>query len=387
MERTEKISKLNIDAVNKARAHWDSIAKPLHSLGLLEEAVSKIAGITGEPRVSIKNRYAVVMCADNGVVEEGVTQSDSGVTAIVAKAMAAGDGNINALAEVCKATVVPVDIGIKGSVCQEISIEALGKVLKEKKAAGILGHTPLVDLKVAEGTKNMAREPAMTPEQAGEAIKRGMDLVKCLKEQGCDIIVTGEMGIGNTTTSSAIAAVLLNEPPEAVTGRGAGLSSEGLGRKTEVIGKALMLHGYENRRVKDRASCGCKYISSDEALRLLACVGGYDIAGMTGLFLGGGVYHIPIVIDGLISAAAAALAVCINKNALDYMLCSHVSAEPAGERLLDFIGLKPLLRAKMCLGEGAGGIMLLPLLDCALSVYNSGHSFDNLHIEQYEDYK
>ena len=345
MERIKSITPLVPDAMESARQQWDSIAKPLGSLGLLEKAVIQIAGITGTADVSLHNRCVVVMCADNGVVCEGVTQTGSEVTGIVARAIAGGTSNVNLLAARFGASVFPVDIG-----------------MKEEIFSSRIAHR-----KISYGTRNIAEGAAMTPDEAQRAVAVGMDVVRGLKEKGYHLIVTGEMGIGNTTTSSAIASVLLNLPPESVTGRGAGLSDEGLKKKTEVIRRAIAVNQPD----------------SSKPLELIAKLGGYDIAGMTGLFLGGAVYRVPVVIDGFISAVSAALAAEICPLSKEYMLCSHVSKEPAGSRMLEFLGKKPLITAELCLGEGTGGLFLLPLLDGALAVYRSAHRFDSLPMERY----
>lgn len=345
MERINKITAPDKAAMDNARQRWNNIGKPLHSLGLLEEAVIKIAGIRGNANVFLNKRRTVVFCADNGVVCENVTQSDSSVTAVVAKAIANGTSSINRMAQAFNADVLPVDIGIACEISNE-------KILCRK---------------ISFGTENIAKGAAMTLEQAIKAITVGIDIAESCAENGFDIIVTGEMGIGNTTTSSAVASVLLNACPREVTGRGAGLDNRGLERKINVIDRAIVLN------------CPCK----NNAVDIISKLGGYDIAGMTGLFLGGAIYKIPIVIDGFISAVSAALAEKINPLAKEYMLCSHVSKEPAGRKILDLIGLKPLITAELALGEGTGGILLLPLLDGALSVYNSAHSFDDLQIERY----
>lgn len=347
MDRLKQIAAPNQAAMEEAGKQWNGIAKPLHSLGLLEEAVIRIAGIRGNAKVQISKRCVVDMCADNGVVEEGVTQSESVVTAIVAGAMAEGTSNVNLMAKAFGCDVLTVDMGMASDLSDE-------RVIRRKQSYG---------------TKNFAKEPAMSREQAAAAITAGIDMVKMCTEKGYDIIVTGEMGIGNTTTSSAIASVLLDVPPEEVTGRGAGLDSVGLRRKIAVIKQGLALH----QPVKE------------DPIGLLASVGGYDIAGMTGLFLGGAIYHVPVVIDGFISAVSAALAAQIEPLAREYMLASHVSKEPAGCRMLELLGLKPLICAEMCLGEGTGGVLLLPMLDAALAVYHSVHQFDALDIEQYEE--
>ncbi|MGN0696330.1 MAG: nicotinate-nucleotide--dimethylbenzimidazole phosphoribosyltransferase [Oscillospiraceae bacterium] len=345
MKRIGKIVSADKAAAEMAQEHWNSVGKPLHSLGLLEGAVIKIAGITGSESVDISKRCAVVFCADNGVVAEGVTQSDSSVTAIVAKAIASGTSSINRMAQTFHADVFPVDIGMDTDIYDE-------RILRRK---------------ISCGTGNIAVGAAMSRENAERAITAGMDIAGEMKDKGYDILVTGEMGIGNTTTSAAIASVLLDESPEAVTGKGAGLSEDGLFRKISAVKRAIAVNSPD----------------AGDPVDILAKLGGYDIAGMTGLFLGGAYYRIPVVIDGVISAVAAVLAAKLCPAVCDYMLCSHVSKEPAGRKLLDSIGMKPIITGELCLGEGTGGILLLPLLDGALAVYASAHRFDELDMERY----
>ena len=222
--------------------------------------------------------------------------------------------------------------------------------------------------KIAYGTDNMLKGPAMTRENAVKAIEIGISLVKHMKNCGYDIIATGEMGIGNTTTSSAIASVLLNEPVESVTGKGAGLTSSGLERKIQVIKESIKLNSP----------------NANDPLDVLSKVGGYDIAGLVGVFIGGAVYNIPIVIDGFISAVAALVASRIEPKTIQYMIPSHVSKEPAGKMLLDALALKPFITCEMCLGEGSGAVALFPILDMACTVYNKMSSFDDIGIEEYK---
>lgn len=348
MDRIKMIVPADMEAGQRAAEKWNGVAKPLHSLGQLEDMVIKLAGIFGSEKFSIDKRCAVPMCADNGVVCEGISQTDSSVTSIVAKAMAEGSSNINLMAKTAGAEVFPVDIGIKG----ELRVDGL------------------INRRIADGTGNIAVGPAMSLMQAEQAICVGIDMVRDLKDRGYKIIVTGEMGIGNTTTSSAIASVLLGLDPAEVTGRGAGLDSDGLKRKIEVVRRSIET----NRPDKS------------DPMDILSKLGGFDIAGMTGLFLGGAVYHIPIIIDGFISAVSAALAALICPISKDYMLCSHVSREPAGRKMLEFLGFEPSITAGLCLGEGTGGILLLPMLDAALAVYDSEHIFDNLPMEKYKEF-
>ena len=214
-ETLVQIKPLDERAMKIAAKRWDSIAKPLHSLGKMEKLVIQIAGITGDPDMHIKKRALVPMCADNGVVEEGVTQTGQEVTAIVAENFLSGDTSACAMSRQCGTKVIPVDIGMT-----------------------VDTKVP-TDLKVACGTANMTKEPAMAREQAVQALEAGIEMVRRLKEDGYGLLATGEMGIGNTTTSSAVASVLLNRPVEEMTGRGAGLSGDGLDRKIHAIKKAI----------------------------------------------------------------------------------------------------------------------------------------------------
>lgn len=333
------------DAMQEARAVWDSICKPLSGLGRLEDMVVKLAGIMGSADVRLDRRCVVVVCADNGVVEEGVTQSDSDVTASVAAGIAEGKSNINVMARAAGMDTFGVDVGIKKKV----------------------SHPGLLDMRIADGTKNIAREPAMTRAQAIAGIRTGIGLVQIMKERGYQIIATGEMGIGNTTTSSAIASVLLDMPPASVTGKGAGLSGEGLKRKIAVIERAIRTNRPDAKDPVD----------------VLAKLGGYDIAAMTGMFLGGAKYHVPVVIDGLISSVSALLAMKIQPLSTEYMLASHVSGEPAGILILERLGLQAVIQAELHLGEGTGAVCLLPLLDIALAEYHNAHRFSETDVEQY----
>lgn len=368
MKRLEEIRALDDKAMEAAKAHWNRIAKPLHSMGMLEDYVIRLAGITGSEEICLDKRAVVVMCGDHGVTAEGIAQSDSEITRIVAEAMARGDGNINSLAHIYHADVFPVDMGMASELPED-------KRCAELKASGCI-----LDRKVALGTKNIAGSAAMTYHQAEQALTAAMDIVRDLHRQGYQIIITGEMGIGNTTPSSAIAALLLNESAERVTGRGAGLDSEGLSRKLRVVKQAIAVNIPE---YKTRFTGGG--LTRQSAMELLHKLGGYDIAGMAGLFLGGAVYGMPVVMDGMISAVAAALAIGICPAVRDYILCAHVSKEPAGALLLDYLEMTPLITAGLCLGEGTGGIMLLPMLDGALAMYHSVHSFENLNISGYEE--
>ena len=345
MERIQQITHPDRRAFDAAQEIWDSIAKPLGSFGTLETMIAQIAAIQGTPEPVIDRRTAVIFCADHGIVEEGVTQCGSDVTAVCAAEIAAGRSNVNAVAASCHADTQVIDIGIQQPI-----------------------RAPhLINRKIAAGTANFTKSPAMTAEQVQQAVCVGMDTVRDLKSRGTQIILSGEMGIGNTTSAAAIASVLLNLPPETVTGRGSGLSTAGLQRKIETVRRGIALHRP----------------SAEHPLHLLQTLGGLEIAGMTGLFLGGAYYRIPVVIDGVISAAAAAIAYKMQPVCGEYMLASHCSEEPAAEGLLRLIGQKPVIRAGLRLGEGTGALLLLPLLDGALALCRNAHRFTDANIERY----
>lgn len=346
MDRIRKMTAPDDAARVASGRHWDSIAKPLGSFGELERLVMRIAAVQGTENPDISRRTVVVMCADHGVVASGVTQTGSEVTARCAEAIAAGTSNVNTIARSVGCDVLAVDMGMK----QRVS------------------HPALLDRRIACGTGNIAEAPAMTRKACERAVTVGIDLVRDLKAQGVSLLLTGEMGIGNTTPTAALASVLLDAAPETVTGRGAGLDDAGLARKRSAVRSAL-------------ARCAC---GREDPIGLLADLGGFEIAGMTGLFLGGAVYHIPVVIDGVISAVSACMAQLIAPLSAGYMLASHCSGEPAGEGLLARLGLHPVIRAGLRLGEGTGALLLLPLLDSALALYYGSHRFDTLHIKPYE---
>lgn len=305
----------------------------------------QIAGITGSADVRLDKRALVAMCADNGVVEEGVTQTGQEVTAIVAENFLKGDTSACVMCRQCGTDVFPVDVGMAS----------------DTKVPS--------DLKVMMGTRNMTKEPAMTYEEAVQGIEAGIEMVRRLKEQGYRLIATGEMGIGNTTTSSAVASVLLNRSVEEMTGRGAGLSGEGLKRKIDAIKRAVKLNEPD----------------PFDPVDVLAKVGGLDIAGMAGVFMGGAVYRIPVVIDGFISCVAALVAQRISPLTKDYMIASHVSREPAAAMILEALEKEAVLHGEMCLGEGSGAVALFPFIDMGLAVYESMSTFEEIKVEQYEE--
>ena len=341
-----QISEPDKKVASEAKQRWDSVAKPLGSLGLLEDALIRIAALTGSADIDLSVRRLYLMCADNGVVAQNVTQTGSEVTARMADSFAAGKSSACRMAKVANCQVEAVDLGI----------------LNYPGNPGVL---KLSDRQRDGGYYTKAGD------EKGRAVplyRNGNRACKVRKEDRVKLLVTGEMGIGNTTTSSAVASVLLGCDPLLVTGRGAGLSDSGLSRKLEAIKKAIKLH----------------HPDPEDPLSVLSMLGGFDIAGMVGLYLGGALYQVPVLIDGVISAVAALLAVKICPASKKAMLATHVSAEPAGCMILDAIGLEPMITAGMRLGEGTGALCAIPMLDMACSVYQ-GSTFGELSIEAYEE--
>lgn len=339
-----QIRPLDEHAMEQAKKQWNSIAKPLHSLGKLEEHIIRIAGITGNPDVKIEEKALIVMCADNGVVEEGVTQTGQEVTAIVAENFLSGETSAAIMCKKAGARILPIDIGMAGK-------------------------TKVPDHKVACGTRNFAKEPAMTRDQALQSILTGVRIVEEQKKAGVELLATGEMGIGNTTTSSAVLAALLQIDPEKVTGRGAGLTSAGLSRKIQVIRQALALHKPD----------------ANDPVDVLAKVGGFDIGGLAGVYLGAAKMRLPVLIDGFISGTAALLACRLCPEAKEYMIASHKSKEPGMQILLEALGLSASLDCDMCLGEGTGAVAFFPVLDMAAAVYRQMSTFADIQVEEYQE--
>ena len=328
-----------------AQQRWDACAKPLGSLGLLETAICDIAALTGSADVELSPRAVLVLCADNGVTAQGVTQTGSEVTAAVARQLALGRTAVCRMAVRADCRVVPVDLGIRDF----------------PGCAGVL------DRRVGNGTADFTEGPAMTREEAAAAILGGVALVRAEAERGTRLLAAGEMGIGNTTTASAVTTVLMGSDPEQVTGRGAGLSDEGLRRKLGAIRRGIEVNRPD----------------ADDALDVLAKLGGFDLAGLCGVFLGGALCRIPVLIDGFPSAAAALCAARLCPAAKKAMLASHVSAEPAGALLLRALEKQPLITAGLRLGEGSGAVAAMPLLDMALAVYRACYTFAEGGIEPY----
>ena len=328
-----------------AHAHWAALAKPLGGLGRLEGMVEDVAALTGDPVPDVSRRAVLVLCADNGVVAQGVSQTDASVTRAVLENLTARRTSVCRIAAAAHCDVVPVDMGIAG--------------------APVPGAA---DCRITAGTADFTTGPAMTRAQAVQAIAAGIALVRAQKQNGAQLLATGEMGIGNTTTSSAVAAVLLGQEPVVMTGRGAGLSDAGLQKKIHAIETAVAVNRPDPADVLD----------------VLHKVGGLDIAGLAGVFLGGALCHTPVLVDGFISSVAALVAARLCPACKDYMLGSHASEEPASRLVLSELGLRPFLYAGMRLGEGTGAVAVMPLLDMGLAVYREMATFEDTNIEAYQ---
>lgn len=338
---------------DQVRANWDAVSKPIDGLGDFEELICRIGAIRREAYPDVSHRCAVVMCADTHITEEGVSQCDSHVTIDVAGCLGRNESTVCVMAAQADAEVYAVDIGIDAD-----------------------EHIPgVMDMKVRKGARNFLKEPALTVSEVLEAVDDGILLVKDLAGKGYSLIATGEMGIGNTTTATALLCALAHMNPDGLTGRGAGLDDAGLVRKKAVIRQGLKL--YE----KDNAGA-----DRQRAVNMLTDLGGLDIAGLAGLYIGGALQHIPIVIDGLISAVAALAAEMIVPGVKEYMIPSHAGREKGTMQVLELLGFTPLINGNMALGEATGAVMLIPLIDMVLALYKDGIRFTDAGIDAYERY-
>lgn len=323
-----RIKPLNQDAMTAAQARQAVLTKPAGSLGRLEDLSIQIAGITGQPIPTITHKVVTVMAGDHGVVAEGVSAYPAAVTPQMVFNFLNGGAAINVLARQIGARVVIVDMGV---------------------AVSLPSHPALVDKKVAFGTHNIAQGAAMSREQAIQAILAGAAVVEAEAAHGLDLLATGDMGIGNTTPSAAIAAVLTGEPPDVIVGRGTGVDDMGLQRKVTAVQKALIINQPE----------------PTDGLDVLMKVGGYEIAGLTGAILAAAANNCPIVVDGFISTAAAMVAVQLCPQVRHYLIAGHCSQERGHRLMLTWLGLSPLLDLNLRLGEGTGAVLAMTLVESA----------------------
>ena len=338
----------NIEGVNEkaketARERMNILAKPLGSLGKLEELAIKLSGITGKVKNRIDKKCIIILSSDNGVVEEGVASSPQYVTLAQTINFSKGLTGVAVLAKENSTDLVVVDIGVN---CD--------------------GEIPgAINKKIRKGTYNIAKGEAMSYEEALKAIYIGIDLVRDVKEKGYDILGVGEMGIGNTTTSSAVLASLVDCQIDEVVGKGAGLTDEAFILKKEVVKKAIEINK-PNR---------------EDPIDVIAKVGGFDLAGMVGVYLGAAYYKLPIVIDGFISVVAALVATKLCSKVKDYLIPSHVSKEIGYSIAINNIGLEPMLNLDMRLGEGSGCPIAFSIVNYACAIMNNMATFHEAEID------
>ncbi len=331
MRIIEMIKPLDEEAMAEARARQDILTKPQGSLGRLEELSIRLAGIQGKPIPQIRHKAIITMAGDHGVMAEGVSAYPQEVTTQMVYNFLRGGAGINVIARQVGARIIVVDIGV----------------------ATKLGPDPqLLSRKIALGTQNMANGPAMSQVEAVKAIETGIEIVATEVARGLDIVGTGDMGIGNTTASSAICAVMTGEPVSKVTGRGTGIADKQLTHKVAVINRALAVNHPDPK----------------QSLDVLAKVGGFEIGGLVGVMLAAAAHRIPVVIDGFISGAAAIIATALAPTLKDFLIAAHVSAEAGHQLLLKHLGLEPLLDLGMRLGEGTGAALGIFLAETAARV-------------------
>jgi nicotinate-nucleotide--dimethylbenzimidazole phosphoribosyltransferase len=339
------ITSLNYEMMEQAQNNLDNLTKPLGSLGRLEELAKLIVGITGKIHPSIKNKVIFTLVSDHGVTEEGISAYPKEVTTQMVYNFLSGGAGINVLARHVGARVVVVDIGV---------------------ASDIKTDSRLVVKKINYGTKNMAKGAAMTKAEAIKSIEVGIEVFNEEFRRGIDIAGTGEMGIGNTTASSAITAVFTKAPIEDITGRGAGLDDKGLKNKINVIKKSLSINKP----------------NPNDAIDVLSKVGGFEIGGLAGIILAAAAKKVPIVIDGFISGAGALVAYKIEPKVKEYMIASHCSVEAGHKVILDYLGLKPILDLNLRLGEGTGAALGISLVEAAAKILTEMATFKSANVTE-----
>jgi nicotinate-nucleotide--dimethylbenzimidazole phosphoribosyltransferase len=332
------IRPLDEKTMAEARERQDNLTKPQGSLGQLESLSIQVAGIKGNPRPRIIHKVIFVLAGDHGVTEEAVSAYPAEVTPQMVYNFLRGGAAINVLARHVGTRVVIADLGV---------------------ASILETHPDLKDWKVAMGTRNMCKGPAMSRKEAIHSVEAGIDLVEEELTKGIDILGTGDMGIGNTTPSSAITASITGADVASVTGRGTGLNDEGWERKVKIIQRALEINRPDPK----------------DPLDVLSKVGGFEIGGIAGVILAGARHRIPVVIDGFISGAAALIATSLSPQVKPYLIASHQSAEQGHKIILEHLGLKPLLTLDLRLGEGTGAALGLFLVEASLKILDEMATF------------
>ena len=343
----KRVKPLDVVAMAAARERQDRLTKPRGSLGVLEKLAVQIAGITGNPMPSINDAVILTMAADHGVTARGVSLYPQEVTRQMVLNFVAGGAAINVLSRLVGARVVIVDMGVRGGL---------------PASAGIICKT------IAPGTQDMCSGPAMTRAQAVNSLQAGLEIVENEIKNGLDILGTGDMGIGNTTSASAITAVMTGKPPSTVTGRGTGLNDEQLAHKVQAIELALDINK------PDRS----------DAIDVLCKVGGFEIGGLAGAMIAGAAHRIPVVIDGFISGSAALIAAGICPQIKGYLIASHLSVEKGHAACLEYLGLDPLLDLNMRLGEGTGAALGIFLAGASVNLLRQMATFAEARVSDIE---
>lgn len=333
-----RIAPLDAAAMDAARARQDALTKPQGALGRLEALSIQIAGITARPRPRLASPAVIVMAGDHGVATRGVSAYPAEVTPQMVLNFLGGGAAINVLARHVGARVVVVDMGV---------------------AAELPAHPELLARKVARGTRDFSVGPAMSRAEALLAVEAGIGVAEATIAGGADIVATGDMGIGNTTASSAIVAALTGRPAAEVTGRGTGVDDAGLARKVALIDAALALH-------RPRP---------DDALDVLAKVGGFEIAGLAGAIIGAAARRTPVVVDGFISGAAALVACALAPAARPYLIAGHRSVERGHRAVFGALDLEPLVDLGLRLGEGTGAVLAISLCQAACKLLDEMATF------------
>jgi len=344
----EMVKPLDGRAMTEAQARQNLLTKPRDSLGRLEGLSVQLAGIQGRSVPQIRHKAIITMAGDHGVVAEGVGNWLQEVTAQMVCNFLNGGAGINVIAHQVGARIIVVDMGV---------------------ATGLEPHPQLLSRRIAPGTRNIAQGQAMTREQAVTAVETGMEIVAAEVAKGLDIVGTGDMGIGNTTASSAICAVMMGRPAAEVTGRGTGITDEQLKHKIEVIEIALAVN----------------HPDPEQPLEVLAKVGGFEIGGLVGVMLGAAAHRIPVVIDGFISGAAALIATALSPKLKDFLIAGHVSDETGHRLVLNHLGLEPLLDLGMRLGEGTGAALGIFLAETSARVLAEMATFTEAGVHQEEE--
>lgn len=328
-----------------AQERLDNLTKPRGSLGRLEELAKLIVGITKKENPSLENKVIFTLAGDHGAVEEGVSSYPREVTPQMVYNFLRGGAGINVLAGYVGAKVIVADLGV---------------------AVDLEPHPELIVKKVNYGTRNFAKGPAMTREEAIKSVEAGIELFEDEFKKGVNIAGTGDMGIGNTTASAAIAAVFTKRKVEEVTGRGTGIDDKTLRNKIEIIKRGIELNRPDPK----------------DPIDVLAKVGGFEIGGLTGIILAAAARKVPVVLDGFISGAAALLAYCLAPKVKDYFIASHCSVEKGHKIILDFIGLKPLLDLDLRLGEGTGAALAMSLVEASIKIMTEMATFESAGVSK-----